>query len=154
MKKIVLISDSHNNTLGINKLLPIMDEADYVISLGDTINDQDTLEALYGDKLIAVKGNCDNNDLPLEKIIDIDDVKLLLTHGHNYRVKTTLLEVIKRVHEIGANAVFFGHTHIAVIEDREGVKLINPGAMWNRGTMSYCYIVIVNGSIIARVVTI
>lgn len=152
MKKIVVLSDSHNNKAAIDKLIHIMDEADYVISLGDNLSDNDRLSKLYPDKLISVKGNCDYDyHLQDEIIKEIEGVLLLITHGHRYRVKSGLEDIILRAEEAGANAVLFGHTHSAKIIDKGGVKLINPGTLCRIYDMSYCYIVIDNAKIYANI---
>ena len=69
--------------------------------------------------------------------IEADGKKILLVHGH---------------HEIDTNgfdAVMSGHTHIPVLEEREGVVFLNPGsttipkggsmpsyAVWDSGKIS------------------
>ena len=39
MKKIIVISDTHGSTKGIEKLMPLIAENDYVIHLGDGVGD-------------------------------------------------------------------------------------------------------------------
>jgi len=128
-----------------------MNEADYIISLGDTLNDLNILNALYSDKLIAVRGNCDfDSDLPSEKTVEIEGIRFFITHGHNYRVKSGLSDLIKKAKEISAGIVLYGHTHSPLIQEKEEIKFVNPGNMSGRGAMSYCYIVAFNGKVMAR----
>lgn len=55
MFKIVVISDTHGNILGIKKILPIINESDFVIHLGDGHNDIVSLQSLITSKIICVK---------------------------------------------------------------------------------------------------
>lgn len=151
MKTIIAFADSHNNPQGINKLIPIMNEADYIISLGDTINDHKLLYNLYQDKYIAIRGNCDYDyTLPIDKIIRIEQINLYLTHGHYYRVKYGLNHLLQKAKEIKANAVLYGHTHISDITEEKGIKFINPGTMSKRNELSYAYIVINKAQLLVR----
>ena len=87
-------------------------------------------------------------------IIDLDGVKILLTHGDHFGVKQSLLQLFYRAKEVGAQLVFYGHTHIASIDEIEGIKFINPGCMNKFSQNSYCYVVIYNGKITEKFVSI
>ena len=50
MKKIIVISDTHGNTKGIEKLMPIIAENDYLIHLGDGSADLRQVWKEYPDK--------------------------------------------------------------------------------------------------------
>lgn len=151
MKTVVVISDTHNNLMNVPGLKSIMDECDMIISLGDTGYDYNALNALYGDKLVAVRGNCDPGyELPDERIIKVEGVILYITHGHIYRVKATNELLIKRAKEINADAVLYGHTHIAESIMSDKLKVINPGVLSGAGRLSYAYLVVNSGNIFAR----
>ena len=60
--------------------------------------------------------------------IEIDGVKILLTHGHRYGVKNGYLNLIMRAKELQVNAVIFGHTHIPEVFTEDGVLFVNPGS--------------------------
>lgn len=145
MKKIIVISDSHGNKDNINEILSRAGSCDYIFFLGDGIGD--TL-VFPEDKLIAVKGNCDGA-YNSEKVVDVDGVKIFLTHGHEYNVNESLLDLKFKAEELKANLVLFGHTHNAIIEEQGGITFINPGALKgdyiNKGT--YAYIIIEKGNI-------
>ena len=77
------------------------------------------------DSIIAVRGNCDaavdQMVLPFpilddRKEIEVDGKRILLIHGH-HETDTT-----------GFDIVMSGHTHIPVLEEREGVVFLNPGS--------------------------
>lgn len=131
MKKILLISDTHNFL--DPKLLKHIEEADEVWHGGDigTINLCDAIQKLK--PLRAVFGNVDGQDIrntyPENLIFNCEGVKVLMTHIGGYpgkyptRIKNLILE-----HK---PALFIcGHSHILkVIFDMQNNLLhINPGA--------------------------
>ena len=88
MKNIVVISDSHNNLPTDDEFWKVLDEADYIFHLGDGIMDIEKLTSIYPDKFYFVYGNCDTFSAETFEIVEVEDVKFLLTHGHKYRVKS------------------------------------------------------------------
>lgn len=155
MKKLLVFSDTHRNLALIRQILPVASECDYVIHLGDYVSDTDFLLPALGEKLITVRGNGDFRfSVPDERVLEVDGVKIFLTHGHRYNVKRTLenlgLETLGRE----CSLALYGHTHRADITDYCGVKLINPGSFHSphTGVCSYCYIVIWKGKVIPKIV--
>ena len=124
-KKIIQVIEDHNAV------------CDAVIFLGDGIEELDYVKARFPQLIFfAVKGNCDffaPDDIPSEALIDIDGVKIFIAHGHKYKVKMTYDIIVTHAASIGADAVFFGHTHIPhssceyVGEKR--IQLFNPGSI-------------------------
>ena len=145
MVKIIAVSDSHGNFKGLKALEKYFNECDYIFHLGDYYGDMDFFRLKYGRKIFAVKGNCDGGGE--ERVIDINGFKILLVHGDRYRVKLSLTRLMLRAAELGVNAVFFGHTHSAVIEKEQGITFINPGAMSRFSKKTYCLAEIDNGEI-------
>ena len=102
--KIIITSDIHGYNIYMAKLMDIIDKEypDKIIFLGDInysrIRDDEAFNKLNSlrDKIIAVKGNCDDsNDLtcvsfPIHEnyfVIEVDGYKWCLTHGHlNYKL--------------------------------------------------------------------
>ena len=150
MKKITVISDTHGNIGALEKLLPVMKESDYVFHLGDYNKDIELYRKELGDKIYSVLGNCDGggNDC----VIEIDGVKILLTHGDRYGVKQSNYKLSLRAKELGVSVVFYGHTHVAEIETVDGVYLINPGCMTRYSQNMYCYTVIYDNKIVPKIV--
>jgi putative phosphoesterase len=110
-----------------------------------------------GLEFFIVKGNCDVfSTYPQELIVELENVKLLLAHGHLYNVKKSLLNLTCRARELGCRAALFGHTHISGIEEYDGVTLINPGSIGSPriGRESYCYMVLHKGVITANICTL
>lgn len=143
MTKVIVLSDSHNNKLAIDKLMPRLMEADVVITLGDMLSDYQRLNEKLGDKLHAVKGNCDSVRLPYERVLVIEQLRLFITHGHNYGVKQNYNRLFLRAEELGVDMVLFGHTHNCLNIEHKGIRIINPGNLYpyddNR---TYCYMLI------------
>ena len=150
MKTFCVLSDTHGNLLDLKKLEGIMAESDYVIHLGDNIADTRLLPPNITKKLYAVKGNCDGGGDDM--IIEAEGKRILLTHGDRYGVKSGTDELFYRAKGLNADAVFFGHTHIAVIEERAGVLMVNPGTLKGYVDKSYCYVVLSNGKFVAKTV--
>ena len=142
MKTIVVFSDSHGLPLP-TKLLDVALESDYVFFLGDGTSG-------LGDLLLhkgfhAVRGNCDAfSGFPDEELVEVENVKFLLTHGHAYRVKHDKLPIFLRAQELGANVALYGHTHFADEEEQANVLILNPGAIMSPmiGAPSYAYFVV------------
>ena len=38
-------------------------------------------------------------------------------------------QLVEAAREKGCNAVFFGHIHVPVLEEEDGVLLVNPGSL-------------------------
>lgn len=153
MKTIVAFSDSHHAPLP-DRLLSIAFENDYVFFLGDGIT-------FLGDLLLhkqfhGVRGNCDYCAFEDEETLEIEGIRILLTHGDKYRVKNDLTALSLRASELGCNLVLYGHTHFAQIDEHRGVTFVNPGAIQNTrtGNASYAYVVINNGKITAKIVNL
>ncbi len=153
MKKIVVLSDTHGNLSLIEKLSDIIKESDYVFHLGDYERDINAFVREFGeDKIRSVKGNCDGGGEDL--ILDIEGLKILLTHGDRYGVKNGLLTLSLKAEELGVKAVFYGHTHIADITERKDILYVNPGTTKGFLNKTYCYCVIYHGKITAKIVSL
>lgn len=147
MKKIVIISDSHGNGKGIEKLRGLIAENDYCIHLGDGVGDIRAIAGEYPDKIYFCAGNCDFfAHYPEEGILDVEGVRILYCHGHRYGVKSGLGTLAIKAKTVGADIALYGHTHTPMITEQDGVTLINPGSIrFSVGEGgSYCYLV-VNG---------
>lgn len=127
--KIVVISDSHGNSVGIDKIFNEIN-FDYLFFLGDGL--RDLSEYIYLDNVYAVSGNCDFFSVePNEREIELDGKRFFITHGNNYGVKHSLHSVINEGLNRGVDFVCFGHTHNKFIEEIDGMTIINPGTFKN-----------------------
>lgn len=98
-------------------------------------------------KMIAVAGNCDGFQVAkAEEWLNFDKVLIWLVHGHRENVKCGLQELEWTVRQAGAKAVVFGHTHISLTEERDGLWLLNPGSLADMST-PYIILEVLNDSI-------
>ena len=130
MKKILVLSDSHSY---FDKVLKIFEKEkpDIVIGAGDGIKDIEELSYIYPKaEYYMVKGNCDYFDRNHneEKLFEIDNIKIFLTHGHLYGVKRSLSSIKEIGKKSNASLIVFGHTHKPYIEKDGDMTLFNPGA--------------------------
>ncbi len=145
MKTLIIVSDTHGNHKGVEKLLPLIGENDYCIHLGDGARDTWEARKNFPDKIYACAGNCDFlSPLPDEGELEVERVKIMFCHGHKYGVKGGLTELAREAKKRDCDIVLYGHTHKPMITKIDGVTLINPGTMkydiGKGGT--YCYLVV------------
>lgn len=141
--KILVFSDSHSNPRYIEKALEIHGGiADLVIFLGDGIRDIERVREKYSNlQFFIVKGNCDvfcSIEYRDYSVLDLDGVKILITHGHLFGVKNGFDRILYRAEELGADAVFFGHTHepidYSAYLGEKRIHIFNPGSIAFGGT--------------------
>lgn len=117
--KILLLSDNHHKNIDLN-----LKKFDYVFHMGDYGYYKDFL---IKNNIIFVKGNCDlegEND----KILEINNKKIYICHGDRYNVKSNFISLCLKAESIGADMVFYGHTHHQLYFNRSNINFINPGA--------------------------
>ncbi|MBC2851211.1 phosphodiesterase [Cetobacterium sp. 8H] len=145
--KIFVISDIHGSSYFLKKSLEAfkVENADYILILGDELyhgprnplpeeyNPKEVAEVLnsYKEKIVAVRGNCDSevDQMLLEYPIMGDYTTLFLnkkrifaTHGHIFN-KEKLPNLSK------GDILIYGHTHIPLTEEKEGIFILNPGSI-------------------------
>lgn len=132
--KIAVISDSHGSDDKIETIidtLKSMNDLDIFVHLGDFALDAEYIKEQTNIDMIVVRGNCDFelDEINEEEILNINDKKILLTHGHKYNIKDNLNNLYYRAKELQVDAVLFGHIHrpVNVIEDN--ILLFNPGSI-------------------------
>lgn len=127
--KILIISDSHGR---LDKIMQMyeLENPDIVFCAGDYSKDGEELSFVYPGKCYIVRGNCDIFDRRYsdEMIIELEGVKILLAHGHEYGVKSSYDSIEKRTKILKCDIAVFGHTHVAFNKEINGTRLFNPGA--------------------------
>ena len=144
---LLVLSDSHGRT---SRILEAIDRQvrrpDAIIFLGDGLRDMAYCE-LNGIPLYAVCGNCDFHTVyggvcgEEEILITLGDKRILMTHGHEYGVKSSLARLVASAVRRDVDLVLFGHTHIPLercipegmnefgIEQKKPLYLLNPGSV-------------------------
>ena len=111
--RFLILSDSHGNVYNIRQVLLKHQGIENIIFLGDGVKDFENLGAdCEGRKVTMVCGNCDVGSLlPAVKILNAEDKKIYITHGHKFSVKYGIDSLLAQAYKEGANLVLFGHTH-------------------------------------------
>ncbi|GMB07426.1 hypothetical protein EDD69_103134 [Thermolongibacillus altinsuensis] len=127
--KVLIVSDSHGLTAELTKIRERhQHEIEAVIHCGDSELSAEHVELK---DVLYVRGNCDfEKRFPNEMVHEIDGIRFLITHGHLYNVKMTLMNLYYKAKEVGAKIVCFGHSHIAGSEQIDDVLFINPGSIY------------------------
>ena len=171
--KLLIASDIHGAAEPAEKIVEVYrkENPDLVILLGDLLyhGPRNDLPPTYGpkkvipllsemkDRILAVRGNCDAEVdqmvLPFPileetRTLEADGKRILLAHGH-HPLETT-----------GYDVVMTGHTHIPVLEKKDGITWLNPGstsipkngskpsyALWEDGVLT---ILSLEGEIVMR----
>jgi uncharacterized protein len=125
--RIVVMSDTHGETDLIDQVRNSVSTVDAVFHCGDS--ELDTQHESLQDAFV-VGGNCDwDSSFAAEVFTEVNGVKVLMTHGHLWQVKSTMLPLSYRAQEVGADVVLFGHSHLIGAELIDGMLFVNPGSL-------------------------
>ncbi|KMT23266.1 metallophosphoesterase [Clostridium cylindrosporum] len=130
--KIAIVSDSHGDLYNLDRAIESLDNIDKIIHLGDHYEDIISLNKKYNRDIIYVAGNndWDRGDSSLkERLIDIEGLKIFLSHGHRYGIHYGIDKLYYRAKELNADVVLFGHTHRQFYELYDGITFFNPGSI-------------------------
>ena len=143
---VLVVSDSHGNVENMCRAVEITRPA-LVLHLGDGWRDAEALARRFPElPLEKVPGNCDfRADERAERVVEIEDKRVMFCHGHTLGVKTDLGMLLRAALERGADAVLFGHTHKPLVDIRQGVVLLNPGSVGNRFRPTYGTLTVADG---------
>ncbi len=144
--KLVIASDIHGSAFWCGKLMELLEQEkpDKLVLLGDLLyhgprNDLPRdyapkqvipMLSAWQDKIICVRGNCeaevDQMVLPFPCMADCNilegETPFYLTHGHLWNPE--------KLPALPEGAVFlFGHTHVKMDQDVNGVRCLNPGSV-------------------------
>nr|WP_295972798.1 metallophosphoesterase [uncultured Bacillus sp.] len=140
--KVLIVSDSHGFTFELDKLVrEHKNEVELFIHCGDSelIADHPALI-----KYVTVRGNCDNDErFPEDIVVTAGDRRILITHGHRYSVKSSLMKLSYKAREADVDIVCFGHSHQLGAEMIYGTLFINPGSIrLPRGRRERTYVIL------------
>ncbi|MEC9484784.1 MAG: YfcE family phosphodiesterase [Candidatus Izemoplasma sp.] len=143
MVKILIFSDAHGDSDAIKRVLEWQQDAEYKISLGDLEIEEDLL--LEHD-VIYVSGNSRHDPgFTDENSVSIHNHKILITHGHKYKVQKNLKRLMSQCKAEHYSIALYGHTHMASYQEISGITFINPGSISRpRNTLppTYCVLTI------------
>jgi putative phosphoesterase len=115
-----VISDTHNHLYP--EVKELLCGVDHIIHAGDVCSPTLLSELRAIAPLTVVRGNCDEGpwaaDLPVRAEIELGGRRVLV--GHIRAAQNGGVQAI--------DVVIFGHSHQALVEEKEGVLYLNPGA--------------------------
>lgn len=128
--KVLIVSDTHGRHDGIEAAIEREKPFQMLIHLGDAEGYEDYIEALAECPIEAVAGNSDYfSGLPQEKELLVDNLRILITHGHYYCVSNGYERICQEGISRQMDIVMFGHTHRPVILEKDGIIVLNPGSL-------------------------
>ncbi|MGO1528278.1 YfcE family phosphodiesterase [Senegalia sp. (in: firmicutes)] len=132
--KILVLSDSHGDIEKIEEIIKIINSSkdiDMIIHLGDFAKDAIYIKNNISIEMKNILGNCDFliDRVNEEEILNINDKKILLTHGHKYNIKDNLNNLYYRAKELNLDLILFGHIHKPINFLEENILLFNPGSI-------------------------
>ncbi|GKV66400.1 MULTISPECIES: metallophosphoesterase [unclassified Sporosarcina] len=122
--KFIVLSDSHGDTVTVKEISAL--QADGIFHCGDSElpADHPLLTNLH-----IVRGNCDRDTrFPASLAVKAGGEKVLIVHGHEHSIKSSLLALSYAAAEQQATIALFGHSHLYGAEMIEGVLFVNPGS--------------------------
>lgn len=146
--KYLVLSDSHGNVDNMVRAVELV-KPQGIIHLGDGWRDVEELHQLYPRlPLEQVPGNCDFGRFEaLERVLILDDHRVLIAHGHTLGVKTGLLRAQYRALEMNADILLFGHTHVPLVDAASRPMMMNPGSIGDPRRPTYGVLEFRNGQI-------
>jgi putative phosphoesterase len=154
--RIIILSDTHGNYAQAVKAVNEAGTVDLVIHLGDEYADSTLVGQFCQLPVLAVPGNCDPGcSVPRFRTVTMAGKRIFLTHGDSYGVKNGLHHLIKKGLAERADIVLFGHTHQSLVQQTDGMLLVNPGTLQYRvATPSYAILEITDGTASASIIAI
>lgn len=132
---ILVFSDSHGDKTRIKDIIDRKrNTTDLVIHLGDYCRDIEEISRDYPTiAFLGVRGNCDflaDDNYPSSRTFSYEGHRLLLTHGHMQGVKADSLDYLcLEAKKQNCDIALFGHTHIGLHKEINGITLFNPGSI-------------------------
>ncbi len=128
--KILIVSDTHGVHRNYDKVIEHEGKIDMLLHMGDIEGGELYIENTAGCPVYMVAGNCDfYSVLPDEEEVQIEEYKILMTHGNRYYVSMGTERLKQEAIKRGAQIVMYGHTHQPDVDLDDDVIVINPGSL-------------------------
>lgn len=137
--KILICSDSHTRLDYFQKIMEL-ENPEMVIFAGDHSTDAFDMSLVYNEiPFKIVRGNTDFYDRDFKdiEIFELNNKKILLTHGHLQGVKSNLNDLEKQAKQEGVDMCIFGHTHREYFIEKDEIIYLNPGALQDKKYVIY-----------------
>lgn len=142
--RIGIVSDTHQMTRNIDKIIENLKTCDLIIHAGDNFIDSKYIYSMTDVGIMAVKGNCDFCEAEDEILFEIEGKNIFLCHGDKYDVKYDIISLKQKAKEVKADIVIFGHTHVPFHKEIDGIVFLNPGSLSFPREVSYKSFAIMN----------
>lgn len=124
--KIIVVSDSHGRDERLDEVLQLERDADCYIHCGDIEAPEDSYPMYH-----IVKGNNDYfYDYPDKIILPAKHHRILVMHGNQFSYMRRLERMAVYAKKEGCDIFCYGHTHVAALDQINGVMMLNPGSLW------------------------
>lgn len=136
--KIIVFSDSHGRADAMQRVIAMHPDAEMILHAGDGAREFDYIAAENpGISCVGVPGNCDffGAKNPSSVTLDLDGVRIFLTHGHRFSVKSGYDTITAHARENDIDIAVFGHTHVPLDrylpgdDGQKPLRLFNPGSI-------------------------
>ena len=128
--RLLLIADTHGNDGLFEQVLRETGPVDMLLHAGDLEGSGHFYRDRCDHPVLCVAGNNDPfSDLPAERLIEVEGLRIWLVHGHRQHVFRGLSELAKEAGRRGAGIVVYGHTHRPEISRQGSLLLVNPGSL-------------------------
>ena len=146
--KILVLSDSHGNVDNMARAVE-KEQPRLILHLGDCWGDAERLRKRFPNiPMEQVPGNCDYRSMePAERLLFIEDKRVMICHGHTLGVKQSLLRAGLKAEEENLDLLLFGHTHSPLVDMRGKTLFINPGSIGDYFHPFYAVVTIENGKV-------
>ena len=145
MSRWAVFSDTHGDLSLLPIALSRMDPLDGFFHLGDLSSDADRISDVTGLPFHAVRGNCDwSRRYPAEAVVQIDEIRIFLCHGHTFEDMRSFLARAEREH---CDLAMSGHTHVPLFTAQGTLLILNPGSLSRPrfGSLHSCAFLEING---------
>jgi uncharacterized protein len=125
--RVGLVSDTHCGSAGAlpRDVVGALEGADLILHAGD-VTSPDVLSRLETvAPVLAVRGNCDRFHAPRARVVSLGEHTVGLVHELP-RVRDA--EALFDLFGAEVEAIVSGHSHRSMIEEEDGLLLVNPGS--------------------------
>lgn len=147
--RVAVMGDTHGDLEALKSVVRDAGKVDAWFHTGDYSQDTLYLKELVDVPVYSVCGNCDSYEgrAPQEAIVKLNGFTIAMTHGNRYIFGESLGGLATWGTFKEADIVLFGHTHVPVVKEMEGVLLVNPGspARPRKGLPSYAELYLEKG---------
>ena len=129
MKRIVVVSDTHGNTVRLSGILTRERPFDILVHCGDGVGDLFHAGVPREVTIVRVSGNIDvarGGDWERTAFFEADGSRFMVAHGDQYGVHRDHTWIEREGRAMNADVVLFGHTHLRYHGQGRPI-LFNPG---------------------------